>query len=38
MGIVAQAYNPSYVGGRDQDGHSLRPAQAKGFQDPHLNQ
>jgi hypothetical protein len=25
---VAQAYNPSYSGGRDQEDHSSKPAQA----------
>jgi hypothetical protein len=24
---VAQAYNPSYSGGRDQEDHGLKPAQ-----------
>jgi hypothetical protein len=26
--LVAYAYNPSYSGGRDQEDHSLKPAQA----------
>jgi hypothetical protein len=28
-GTVAQACNPSYFGGRDQEDHSTRRAQAK---------
>jgi hypothetical protein len=31
---VAHAYNPSYSGGRDQEDHSLKPAQANSSQDP----
>jgi hypothetical protein len=34
--LVAQAYNPSYSGHRDQKDHSLRPAQAKSSSDPML--
>jgi hypothetical protein len=30
---VAHAYNPSYLGGRDQEDHSLKPAQANSSQD-----
>jgi hypothetical protein len=30
----AHAYNPSYSGGRDQEDHSLRSAQANSFRDP----
>jgi hypothetical protein len=29
LDIVAQACNPSYLGGRDQEDHSLRSAQVK---------
>jgi hypothetical protein len=25
---LADAYNPSYLGGRDQEDHGLKPAQA----------
>jgi hypothetical protein len=32
-GAVAHAYNPSYLGGRDQEVHVLRPAQAKSPRD-----
>jgi hypothetical protein len=28
-GTVVHAYNVSYLGGRDQEDHSLRPAWAK---------
>jgi hypothetical protein len=28
-GIVAHAYNPNYLEGKDQNGHSLRTAQTK---------
>jgi hypothetical protein len=28
-GMLAQTYNPNYLGGRDQENQSLRPAQAK---------
>jgi hypothetical protein len=31
---VAHAYNPSYLGGRDQEDHGLKPAQANSLQDP----
>jgi hypothetical protein len=31
---VAQACNPSYLGGRDWEDNSLRPAWAKSLQDP----
>jgi hypothetical protein len=27
--MVAHAYNPSYLGGRDQEDHGLSPRQAK---------
>jgi hypothetical protein len=30
---VAHTYNPRYSGGRDQDGHSLKPAWANSSQD-----
>jgi hypothetical protein len=33
---VAHAYNPSYSGGRDQENHSSKPAQANSSQDPIL--
>jgi hypothetical protein len=31
---VAHACNPSYLGGRDQEDHSLKPAWANSSQDP----
>jgi hypothetical protein len=31
---VAHACNPSYSGGRDQEDHSSKPAQANSLQDP----
>jgi hypothetical protein len=31
---VAYTCNPSYSGGRDQEDHSLRPAQANSSKDP----
>jgi hypothetical protein len=31
--LVAHSYNPSYVGGWDQEDCGLRPAQATSFQD-----
>jgi hypothetical protein len=31
---VAHTYNPIYSGGRDQEDHGLRPAQANGLRDP----
>jgi hypothetical protein len=31
---VAHACNPSYSGGRDQEDHGLKPAQANSSQDP----
>jgi hypothetical protein len=37
-GVVAQTFNPGYMGGRVPDNCSSRPAQAKSSQDPHLNQ
>jgi hypothetical protein len=33
---VAQAYNPSYSGGRDQEDHGLKPAGANSLRDPIL--
>jgi hypothetical protein len=30
---VAHACNPSYLGGRDQEDHGLKPAQANNSQD-----
>jgi hypothetical protein len=33
-GAVAQAYNLSYSGSRNQKNHSLKPARAKSSQDP----
>jgi hypothetical protein len=32
--LVAHAYNPSYSGGIDQEGHGLKPAWANSLQDP----
>jgi hypothetical protein len=34
--LVAHIYNPSYSGGRDQDDHNLKPAQANSFVRPYL--
>jgi hypothetical protein len=34
--LVDQAYNPSYSGGRDQEDHNLKLAQAKQFSRPYL--
>jgi hypothetical protein len=35
---AAQPFNPSYLGGRDQEDHGLRPAWAKSsWERPHLN-
>jgi hypothetical protein len=34
--LVAHACNSTYLGGRDQEDHSLRPPQAKSSQDPIL--
>jgi hypothetical protein len=31
---VAHACNPSYLGGRDQEDHGSKPAQANSLQDP----
>jgi hypothetical protein len=31
---VAQVCNPRYTGGRDQEGHTLKPALASSSQDP----
>jgi hypothetical protein len=28
--LVADTYGPSYLGGREQEDHGLRPAQANG--------
>jgi hypothetical protein len=33
---VAQACNPSYLGGRDQEDHSSKPAWANSLRDPIL--
>jgi hypothetical protein len=33
---VVHTYNPSYSGDRDQEDHSLRPAQVKSYPDPIL--
>jgi hypothetical protein len=30
LALVTQACNPSYSGGRDQEDHSSKPAQANG--------
>jgi hypothetical protein len=35
--MVAIAYNPSYLGGRDQEGHVLRQPEQKVSERPHLN-
>jgi hypothetical protein len=35
---VAQACNPSYSGGRDQDDHGSKPAQTTSSQDPILKE
>jgi hypothetical protein len=35
-GLVAHACNPSYLGGRDQEDCSSKPAQANSSQDPIL--
>jgi hypothetical protein len=32
--LVAHTYNPSYLEGRDQEDHSLKPAQANNLRDP----
>jgi hypothetical protein len=37
-GVVAHANNPSYLGGRNHEDHSLRAARAKNFMRLHLNQ
>jgi hypothetical protein len=34
--LVSQAYNPSYSGGRDQEGHGSKPAWANSSCDPIL--
>jgi hypothetical protein len=31
---VSRTYNPSYSGGRDQEDHSSKPAQANSLRDP----
>jgi hypothetical protein len=33
---VTHAYNPSYSGGRDQEDHSSKPAQANSSERPYL--
>jgi hypothetical protein len=33
---VAHTYNPRYLGGRDQEAHGSKPAQANSSQDPIL--
>jgi hypothetical protein len=33
---VAHTCNPSYTGGRDQEDHGLKPAQANSLKDPIL--
>jgi hypothetical protein len=38
LSVVAQACNPSHLGGRDQEDHGLRSSWAKSSQDPHLKQ
>jgi hypothetical protein len=37
-GTMTHDYNPSYSGGKGQEGYGLRPTQGKSSQDPHLNQ
>jgi hypothetical protein len=37
-GTVDQVCNPSYLGGRDQEDHGLRPAWGKKLSRLHLNQ
>jgi hypothetical protein len=32
--LVAHAYNPSYLGGRDQEDRGLKPARANSLRDP----
>jgi hypothetical protein len=34
--LVAHTCNPSYTGGRDQEDHGLKTAQANSLQDPIL--
>jgi hypothetical protein len=34
---VAHAYNPSYSGGRDQEDHGSKPAQANNSPRPYLD-
>jgi hypothetical protein len=34
IGIVADTYDPSYSGGKDQEDHGLKPVQAKRQQEP----
>jgi hypothetical protein len=36
--MIAQACNPSYSGGKDQENHDVKPALAKSSRDPHLHQ
>jgi hypothetical protein len=33
---MAHACNPGFLGGRDQEDHSLKPAWANGFSRPYL--
>jgi hypothetical protein len=35
---MAEACNPSYLENRNQEDHSVSPAQAKHFKRSHLNQ
>jgi hypothetical protein len=35
--VVAHGCNPKYLGSRDLEDHSLRPARAKHYKDPDLN-
>jgi hypothetical protein len=37
LGMVAHTFNLSYSGGGDQEDLGLMLAQAKSYQDPHLN-
>jgi hypothetical protein len=38
LGTVALACNPSYLGGKDQEGQVPRPVPAKSLQNPYLKQ
>jgi hypothetical protein len=34
LGVVAYACNPNYSGGKDQEDHGLKPAQANSLREP----